>query len=682
MTAAECTLPTADLGGGSWRRRRKPADQRLEPPDVAASAGQMVLLAAAVASCVTVIAVLVLTAVAYGQATGSTDPNNPNIDPVFELRDKLVWAVGLGTAASLAVVLATVRRVQRRLLESQACQVAATTGALGVVVSAAWTDKNIGFSPSSLMLALVLIPVLVVAVGPRFSTFHGYGRPVVVVVGLALYVPALWQTPRGMYDAWNSARIIDELLGPAAGNLPASDYIAQYGGLLGLPLAPFRGLLTDHLDWWIMTYLSLLSILAVGALCTAAALMLPRGRRYLGGLFVVPVILMKPSAPDALTPDGVQRYFQMIPERSLLPAVVAVLLLGAVSRPASRQRWFWLGVVAGAAALNNVESGLPATVAVVLALLVRRGGWRCMGWFITGWAGLALAYLGLLLLTGGAFHVEYWVAFSLEFAGGFAALPMPVYGNYVLLLFVLVASVGSAVPVVWSKGSSASVASIGGLYFGSWGLMMFPYYVGRSSSLGQLQFFFIPCSVAAVWLFLGALAVLHSHGRSPRLAIPLLLCCLPCAVFVTAVVKAPSPTTNLARLTGDFGPFGMFRSTALRHPAVVDAKQGQALRALSVTMRKPVGLFFASGNVASLMTGLPNASLLAAPDELLPKRFWSGDPHDPGSARFRLLQCRSLEKSRFNSIIAQEFIAGGLRSCAGFARGPAQGGLVVLTRSR
>jgi len=639
-----------------------------------------VLLAAAVAACVTVVAAVVLTAWAYAKATGSTDPQSRDIDPVFELRDKLVWLAGLGTAGLLAVLLATVRRPQRRLLESRPCLAMAAIGAAGVAISAAWPDRFIGFRPANLLLAVVIIPLLLLAVGPMFRDVCRYLWPVVTAVGVALYVPALWQTPRGMYDAFHAARNIDELLGPVAGNLPLSDYIPQYGGLLGLPLVPFRALVAKNIEWWIMSYLSALSLITAAALCTAAALMLSSGRRALAPLLVVPVLLMKPSLPDALTPAGVQRLFQSLPERSLLPAVLAVVLLGAVSRPKSRNRWFWVGGVASAAALNNVESGLPATLSVMLALLALRAGWRCIVCVAAGGSAVALAYTGLLLLTGGTFRFEYWVGFSREFASGFASLPMPPYGNYVLLLFVLVASVGSAVPVVWSGGASTSVAAVGGLYFGSWGLMMFPYYVGRSSSLGQLQFFFIPASVAAVWLLVGAASVLQGGRPAPRLVYPLLLCCLPSALFVSTVLKAPSPEMNFKRLTGGFAPAGEFRSTAFRRTAVVDVQQAREIRAVSASARQPVGLFFSSGNFASLRTGLPNASVLAVPEELLPRRPWSGDPNDTGNANFRRMQCRALQTSGLNSVIAQESIAEGLRSCVAFSRGPAQRGLVVFTR--
>ena len=95
-------------------------------------------------------------------------------------------------------------------------------------------------------------------------------------------------------------------------------------------------------------------------------------------------------------------------------------------------------------------------------------------------------------------------------------------------------------------------------------------------------------------------------------------------------------------------------------------------------------MFFASGNVASLRTGLPNASILAAPEELLtqrPRKDPGSRPgDDPGTAAFRRLQCRSLEASELSSVIADEVFADALDSCTGFSRGPARGGLVVFTR--
>lgn len=647
-----------------------------EESAVETTSSQAVLLASVGAACVMVAAVLLLTFWAYETATGSTNLASRHLDPVFEERDTLVWVAALLSAGALGLLGARARPPLRRLLESWPVLALTVAGTAGVAVAAAWVDPWIGLGPLNLLLAGVLVPLLVFALGPRWHGAMRFVGPVVLGIGTALYVPALWQTPAGMYDAYHSPRNIDELLGPVAGNLPLSDYIPQYGGLLGLPLVPFRSLVAADVEWWIMSYLSVLCLVTVGALCVAAALMLPTGRRALAPLLVVPVLLMKPSSPERLLPAGTERLFQSIPERSLLPAVLAVVLLLAASRPESRRRWVWVGVVAGLAALHNFESGVPATVAAVLALVALRAGWRALGWLTAGWVGVALAYVALLLVTGGSFRPEYWTGFSLLFAGGYGHLPMPPYGAHVLVLFVLVASVASAFAVVWRRSASMSVAAVGGLYFGAWGLMMFPYYVGRSSSAGQLQFFLIPASVAAVWLLVGAAGAMHGRRPTPRLAYAALLCCLPAALFASTVIKAPSPDATFKRLTGGFGSSSEFRSASLKKRPVVDEEQARVIRDLGARTRQPVGVFFASGNVASLRTGLPNASVLAAPEELTTQR----SANDAGTAAFRRMQCRALEESALNAVIADEFFADGLDSCTGFSRGPAHQGLVVFTR--
>jgi hypothetical protein len=159
-----------------------------------------------------------------------------------------------------------------------------------------------------------------------------------------------------------------------------------------------------------------------------------------------------------------------------------------------------------------------------------------------------------------------------------------------------------------------------------------------------------------------------------------LLCCLPAALFVTTVIKAPSPEMNFKRITGGFAPGAEFRSTSVKPRPVVDEKRAQVIRDVSTKTRKPVGLFFTSGNVASLRTGLPNASVLAVPEELMVARPWSSNPADTGNAAFRRMQCRSLEASKLNSVIAEDLIADALNSCTGFSRGPADRGMVVFTR--
>jgi hypothetical protein len=130
------------------------------------------------------------------------------------------------------------------------------------------------------------------------------------------------------------------------------------------------------------------------------------------------------------------------------------------------------------------------------------------------------------------------------------------------------------------------------------------------------------------------------------------------------------------RLTGGFGSATEFQSAAFQPRPVVDEEQARVIRDLSAHTRKPVGVFFASGNIASLRTGLPNASILAAPEELTTQR----PRGDPATATFRRMQCQSLEASELNSVIADVLFADGLNGCTGFSRGPAHQGMVVFTR--
>jgi hypothetical protein len=642
---------------------------------------ELALLATVLAAVTTVAAVGLLTWWAYHTATGPTGLRDPDVDPALELRDRLVWLAALGAAAVLGALLAVVRLPARRLLVSWPVIALAVVGAVGVAASAAWVDPAIGLGPGNVLLALVLGPLLVAALGPVPPRALRFLWAPVVVVGGALYLPALWQNPRGLYDAMHASRGIDEMLGPVAGNLPLADYVPQYGGVLGLPLAPLRPWVAQHPAAWVMAYLSVLAVLTVVGLCVAAALMLPPGRRVLAPVVVVPALVMKPSAPEALIPAGLQRLYQVIPDRSLLPVLVGVALLLAATRPRGWARWLAVGAAAGLAALHNFESGVPAVAAALVVVVALRPGWRALAALVGGLGGVVAAYLVLVWASGGTVKAEYWVAFSAEFASGFARLPMPPYGNHVLLLFVLVAGVASAFPALWRGTPRAPVAAVGGLFFGAWGLMMFPYYVGRSSSMGQLQFFLIPAGVVAVWLLVVTAPVLLARRPSPRLAFAALLGVLPAAVLASAVLGAPSPEMQAKRLMGGFSPVSDFRSTAWARSPVVDEKRAAEIREVADTARPPVGVYYTSGNVVALRTGLPNASVVAVPQELLPRRPWSQNPKaDTGNAAFRRMQCEALSRSALNSVVAEQRIAGALDGCAGFSRGPASRGLVVVTR--
>jgi len=642
-------------------------------------------LAAAVAASVTVLAVPALTRWAYASATGTTDLTSRLVDPVFEVRDKLVWLVALVSAGAIGLIFTIVSPSKRWAANRWRYALIAGPGIVAVVGSAAYEDEALGLGPVNVLLALALLPLLIRAFGPLSAGAMRFVWAGSAVAGILVYLPSLWQTPQGLYDPWHASHIIDEILGPTAGRLPLGQYVPQYGGLLGIPLAPFHSLVSHDVETWVTSYLSVLSIITIALLCLAAALMLPRGRSALGPLLVVPVLLMKPSGAGIPLPVGVEGFYSAIPERSLLPACVAVLMLLLVSRPRWRSGWLCVGAASGMAALSNVESGAPASLAVLLVLFAVRARRQQMVQWVVGWLAVGATYALMLFVTGQPLVPRYWVAFALEFAGGFGALPMPAFGNYIFILIVLVAGMASALPVLrrCHSGRNCPTAAVGGLYFSAWGMLTFPYYVARSSTWGQLQFFLISTSMTAVWLLICGLSAARS-ARSLR-AVPavVLLMCLPAAIFVTAVIKVPSPKWEWLRLSGFFGESSAFRSTQWKggREDVVNPVKAARIQKVSQSEKGPVAIFFQSGNVVSLKTGLPNASLFAAPEELLPNRGWTSfrEDSDPGSVNFRRLQCQSLQDSDIQTVVADVALAEGLR-CPGFSRSKTLGDLAVITR--
>lgn len=236
--------------------------------------------------------------------------------------------------------------------------------------------------------------------------------------------------------------------------------------------------------------------------------------------------------------------------------------------------------------------------------------------------------------------------------------------------------------MLWRRSGGLTAAALGGFYFGAWGLIMFPYYVARSSSWGQLQFFIIPAVVVAVWLLVGASAVVAERRPLPhRWAAALLLCVLPAAVFVSSVIKAPSPAQSLDRVMKKYGANSELRSTAWARTPVVKEEQAEVIREVAAQLPKPIGLFFTSGNFASLRTGLENVSVLSGPEELLAPRPWAGRPQDPGNTTFRRIQCEALERTDVRSIIAEDFLADALVGCRGWDRTSEQGNYVIFTHT-
>src|SRR5450759_4130711 len=186
----------------------------------------------------------------------------------------------------LAIVLALsvtfwVRRYSDRSIRGRRHRghaVALILGALAAavtIVSVTWandvTELWSGIPLPTLLLGVVVAAgILGLWRAPRPIALAGTVG--VAGVALAYVIPALIQIPSGLRDPGNYRFMSDEMVAVAAGRFPLADYIPQYNGLLGFPVAPILHWFPARSELIVLGWLILLPVVA---LAVAVALPVP-----------------------------------------------------------------------------------------------------------------------------------------------------------------------------------------------------------------------------------------------------------------------------------------------------------------------------------------------------------------------------------------------------------------------
>jgi hypothetical protein len=408
-------------------------------------------------------------------------------------------------------------------------------------------------------------------------------------VGLTLLAGALalgtacllWETPQGVFDPFHLPYTLDEILAPSAGRWPWVDYLPQYTGLLGAPLAALT--LADPqaagLAWfWMLTGL----LLAALVLAQVGAFGMRGLWLHLAAVAALPVV----TAGGPLGLPGA--YHANYPLRLIGPALAyAGLVAWLRAGPAARLQARWLcglGALGGMAVLANVEFGGCALVALAVVGVLRAGGRAAWGL-----AGVMASVGGLLawyvLWLGALPDLTASLTFIRLFgATGLLNVELPAWGLHTAVAAGLAfMALGAGACLRRDRDDPALAAWT---YLGVAGLGMLGYFVGRSvppSLLGGA----LPC------LVLGATGWAAQASRCPATdAGPAWQRWSDRAVRTLPLVLVMTLLPGLPRAW-----------EAQRHPLIVRQPGQDAL----AEAPRGTALLASHGNLLSLRTGLPNS---------------------------------------------------------------------------
>lgn len=455
-------------------------------------------------------------------------------------------------------------------------------------------------------------------------------RPLVRRSVATLALGTVWlaalQTPWNVVDTNHMLYTSDELLAPAAGRWPLVDYLPQYSNLLGIPLAvvaPLTSAAPVHAG-------VIASVVAVAATLWVYFRIL-RGTVPTiaghGAWAVAATAAAWPAFSNGFLAGG-ERALGAANSgamRPLLPLALGLVLGRVALGGAPRARSVLAaGALAGVAAVNNVDFGVPALLAAVASIVLsswsdpgddaRRAGLRAAARSL---AVVAAGAVSAIVLTLGAIALAAWerprpllgALTALTYSRfGWFNVAMPVYGLHALaaVLFLATAGLGVAALARSSGRGTDRAVALRATYFGLLGIGVLPYYAGRSLT---------PVLVIGYAFVIGLCAAHVLALTTSRLTWLAVV-----GAGLAAWSFVPQPIQSLARLAGP--------GTGETHDMVrvVDLdRRADALRASTDALPPDlsVGLVASSGNSLALATGITNAVLASNAAFVTSGEYWA-----------------------------------------------------------
>lgn len=398
-------------------------------------------------------------------------------------------------------------------------------------------------------------------------------------------------------DTNNNSFILNEVLAPAAGRVPAANFVPQYTSLIGWIVVPFRHLMSaNQLADMSSIIVSCLGIFAVVLSVILARRCFPRRSIWIVLAIIIPLAGVTvhhfglPYDPkvsfrnDSSIASALQEYpLRMFP--AMLYSIGGVgSLVSLIENSVRKVVLISLGVLAGLMVWNSQDVGLAVVFAYFVVLLIATRGAirrRATALWCSGLASGLVLYPLWFLLIGHPVHWAYVGLAARSYGAGFGAALMQVPGPVLLILPLLIGSAVVGVFLLWHTTDSTSVRSRHQSYaiatlalVGAWSVGSLPYYVNRSYASGQLQVFLLPfsvCCCALLSLCLPATSEANDFRSDvvsflKKRALWLLPVTLPIAVGLAASLQLPSPSAALSGLMHPPVSFGF--SAVLQTQAV------------------------------------------------------------------------------------------------------------------
>ena len=492
-------------------------------------------------------------------------------------------------------------------------------------------EHTMGFGWKVALLTVALLPVF----------YFWFKHPEKMTkLKLIFWVPAIfiifcvsiawWQTSKTLIEVNHSTYVINELLGPAAGQIPYQDFIPQYVYLLAWVIEPaISALGAVNGVAFIVLILNLFAYLSI-------IIMIYLSRRA-APTISLPVILV--AALSFCTPTaGWDRSSYIGPATTLLsgPAIrifggmlvglltvhiAQNLLLNKVQLP----KLFLLGMLNSLIIWNNLDFGIASTVAstllIILSGILAKKGFGISGFLpvITQLFGQLLAHALVLGYLASREAIPNWSLFGWfmrQFGSGFGSvlieMPGPVniifpliMGSATLGIFCVIKLGSSENPISDSRKLVQIRSSVTAAYFGMFCGFALPYYVNRSYHAGQMSILYIPLAVALI----ASCSLMMTSQKTFRISdlkntFPALIL----AFMVATSLLIPNPSIELKRLEKN-NAYGDFPAPPL---AEAIGKVSQA-NTYATSLSKSITYYGEAANYIKILTGMESSNIYNIP---------------------------------------------------------------------
>ena len=482
---------------------------------------------------------------------------------LFEIRDRLSPAI---VVFVIIAILIFFQRIKSDSVNTQVVVAALTSGGFLLSISSYLIDDDVAWAGLGKSVAVfgLALAIVVLYFQPKIQQSTVGNKKIVPLVSalclvalVAIYLPSIAQFSGGIIDLFASSTVFNELLLPVTGITPLGNFASQYTSMLGWPLLALKGFSPEVIMNGVLVWLFVLTLFQIMAIAGIGKSIFRKIPYPLILLYVSSLILMKGEKQDEIAGSIVGSFFS-IPSRTFFPSVLGLILVNALFENKRKQVYqIVLGALLPITALNNLEFGVPAVIAIMIVVLAFYRLHHVDRKAIVIKFGAAVATFGIIalvfLLRSAPLDLGLWTAMvRAQGSGGYMNVPMPVIDTYLLVFAILSSGI-----VIGLKSMSSTTnpnvlkSSAIAIFAGAWGVMSMPYYTGRSWP-SHIQVFFVPLTIcifgiAGIFYYSNYFAAKKLTALEKIVRLPLMLTLV---LPIATLMIAPDPTTEWPRATG------------------------------------------------------------------------------------------------------------------------------------